>query len=298
MDLRQVECFLKVAEHLHFGKAAEELFLGQPAVSEAIRRLERELGGNVFDRTTRRVTLTALGESFRADAEAAYRAMVHAYADAQAVARQESQELVVGTTGDFGDPLVKAVTALQRRSPGVIVTLRTLSTPRQVQALRDRKLHVGICWAPESTRDEFASTALERCRLVAILPVGHPLATQASIRVDDLTTEPLIVWERAANPRIYDELAEAMGRTGEPWTYVGTASGIENVAARVLSGFGIGIMFESFAPSRRIEGVVIVPIELPLADLDRVVLWRANDRHPALAPFVETVVRTSRAVPA
>lgn len=294
MDLRQMECFLKVAEHLHFGRAADDLYLGQPTVSEAVRRLERELGGALFDRTTRRVSLTPLGESFRADAERAYQCVTSAYSDAQAMARQQALELVVGSTGDFSEPLVAAITALQRKTPGVIVTLRTLSTPRQVQALRERRLHVGICWGPEQSTGDFASAPLEGCRLAAVLPTDHALAPRAQLAIDDLTAEPLILWDRSVNPRAYDALTAALSDTGAPWTYVGTASGIDNVMARVLSGFGVGVIFESFAPARPVPGVVTVPIDLQLADLDRVVLWRAGNRHPVIAPFVERVVHASR----
>ena len=65
MDLRQIDCFLAVATDLHFGKAAERLALAQSSVSEAIRSLEQEVGGQLFVRTSRRVQLTPLGEKLR-----------------------------------------------------------------------------------------------------------------------------------------------------------------------------------------------------------------------------------------
>ncbi|MGT2431861.1 LysR family transcriptional regulator [Cupriavidus basilensis] len=61
MDLKQLECFLAVARELHFGRAAETLYMSQSSVSEAIKTLERSLGGQLFDRTSRRVALTPLG---------------------------------------------------------------------------------------------------------------------------------------------------------------------------------------------------------------------------------------------
>src|ERR1700760_1394587 len=105
MNLREVECFLKVAEHLHFGRAADELFLGQPAVSESIRRLERELGGALFDRTTRRVRLTPLGTAFQQEARLAYDMLRRAYERGRSMAEQSALEFVVGYSGDLGDEL-------------------------------------------------------------------------------------------------------------------------------------------------------------------------------------------------
>src|SRR5882762_7329074 len=71
VELRQIDCFLAVATDLHFGKAAKRLSLAQSSVSEAINSLEKEVGGQLFVRTSRRVQLTPLGEKFRLGAEPA-----------------------------------------------------------------------------------------------------------------------------------------------------------------------------------------------------------------------------------
>src|SRR5258708_8229636 len=69
MELRQIDCFLAVATDLHFGKAAKRLSLAQSSISEAINSLEKEVGGQLFVRTSRRVQLTPLGEKFRLGVE-------------------------------------------------------------------------------------------------------------------------------------------------------------------------------------------------------------------------------------
>src|SRR6478735_8828221 len=100
MDLRQLEVFLEVKEQLHFGRAAERLYLAQPTVSETVRRLERELGGRLFERSTRRVRLTPLGEAFAPLAREAYDAVVDAYDAGRAFAHDEASRFTVGHTGD------------------------------------------------------------------------------------------------------------------------------------------------------------------------------------------------------
>jgi DNA-binding transcriptional LysR family regulator len=283
MDLRQLECFLEVKEQLHFGRAAERLYLAQPTVSESIRRLERELGGALFDRTTRRVTLTPLGEAFAVDAQQAYAAVQVAYERGRAMAEQQGQQFSVGYTGDY-DPLVDVVAQLQRERH-VLVTLRTMSTPRLVAALGVRKLHAAICWEPTSCA-ELVTLGLGVSHLVAVVPDGHPLAGRGHIALRDLAREPLVAWPRSVNPVAYDRFAAAMEATGVPWALVGTATGADNVLARVLSGFGVGLLYQTIADTRHVSGVSYVRVDDDATAFERKLVWRRDERHPAMEPFV------------
>lgn len=288
MDIRQLECFLKVAEHLHFGRAAEELYLGQPTVSEAVRRLEREVGGALFDRTTRRVTLTPLGTAFLEDARAAYDGVRRAYERAQAMAEQQTLAFDVGYSGGPDERLLRVVADLQRRMPGVVVGLRAMPTPRLVRHVRDGRLHVAIGWTPERN-DDFEYRRLGATRLVAVVPGQHEYATLDSVSLRDIAREPLIGWPRAINPVSFDRFARAMDDTGAPWTLVGTTTGPDNVAARVLSGFGIAIGFESLVEVEPMVGLAYVPLSGDRPVIDRMMFWRSDAQHPALATFNELV---------
>jgi len=288
MDLRQLECFLAVSRHLHFGRAAEELHLAQPTVSESIRRLERELGGALFDRTSRRVVLTPLGELFAPEAEFAFHAVDAAYSRARSFAKQHVTELDFGFAYSLGDQLVDAVAELQRRRPEVVVTMRALSTARQIKMLRERRLHAAFCVMPEPD-PLFASLVIGTSRLVAVVPSDHPIATMRNVALVDLAGEPLIAWPRAANPALYDTFAGTMDATGAPWTLVGTASGAENVAARVLAGFGVGIVFDSVAAARPIPGVTYVSLGRGAPLAERRLVWHADEGSPAITEFVALV---------
>jgi DNA-binding transcriptional LysR family regulator len=291
MNLRELECFLKVAEHLHFGRAADELFLGQPTVSETIRRLERELGGSLFDRTTRRVRLTALGETFRDEAQVAYDGVRRAYERGRVMAEQGAMEFALGYSGDLGDALLDVAARLQRQVPGVVVSLRAMDTPRQVRRVRAGRLHAAVGYEPEPD-PELARVGLGHVGLVAVVTREHRYATLPSLTLAELAREPLIGWPRAVNPTSYDRFARAMDETGVPWTLVGTASGPENVAARVLSGFGVGICYASAARARPLDGIAYVPLP-ELADrIERVLFWRRDSRQPALKQLIDLVSRS------
>jgi DNA-binding transcriptional LysR family regulator len=290
MNLREVECFLKVAEHLHFGKAAEELFLGQPAVSESIRRLEREVGGALFDRTTRRVRLTALGVAFRDDARLAYDMLRRAYERSRTMAEQHALEFALGYSGDLGGELLDIVAELKRQVDGVVVSLRAMTTPHQTRRIRDGRLHAAIGWEPEPDPD-FYRVELGPAEFVAVVPPYHRFAKRESLSVKELASEPLIGWPRAVNPTAYDRFARAMDDTGHAWTLVGAASGPENVAARVLSDFGVGVCFASAAQARPLDGVAYIPLPDLRPDVERVLYWRRGETHPALKPFVRIATR-------
>lgn len=284
MDLRQLEVFLEVKEQLHFGRAAERLYLAQPTVSETIRRLERELGGRLFERSTRRVRLTPLGEAFAPLAREAYDSVVGAYAAGKAFARDDANRLVVGHTGDW-EPLVDTVVRLQGERPGVHVSLRARATSRLAAELAAREVHLLIGWDPDLD-DDTESLALDTSPLLAVLPATHALARRASVTLADLAREPLLGWPRSANPVAYDRFAAAMDATGRPWALVGTAQGHEDVAARVLSGFGIGVAYGAHMTATGVTGIVVVAVDAPDLCFTRTLAWPAEAAHPAVADFV------------
>lgn len=136
MDLRELECFVAVATRLHFRRAAEDLHLSPATVSDAVTRLERGLGGKLFDRSTRQVALTSFGDEFLPMAEAAVR-KVHATFDrARARASDGSTPFKVGHRGNLGIHLQVACAQIQRVCGDVHVELQEQSTSWQLESLR------------------------------------------------------------------------------------------------------------------------------------------------------------------
>jgi DNA-binding transcriptional LysR family regulator len=125
---------------------------------------------------------------------------------------------------------------------------------------------------------------------VAMVRPDHPLAASGSATLADLADEPLIAWGRAVNPALYDRFATAMDATGRPWALVGTASGAIEVAARVASGFGVGVLFDAVAGAQPLAEVRCVQLEdaptVPLA-----LVWREDDRSEVLAGFLALMRR-------
>jgi DNA-binding transcriptional LysR family regulator len=284
MDLRQIECFIAVAEDLHFGRAANRLHLAQPTVSEAVRRLERELGGSLFDRTTRNVTLTELGMAFREEAQTAYEQMEDAYRIGRRLAQRGPDTCLVGHAMDVSEQLLRVIPLLRDTCPNIVTTLHYMSTSQQVAAIRRRRLHLGICWMPELS-DGLASKPLGETGLLAVVPNNHPIARKPTTTLACLAAEPLIGWPRALHPGMYDRFCAAMDNTGESWSLVGTTVGFDNVASRVLAGHGIGVVPEPAVGERGVTDITYVPVE-DGPRIERVAVWRRGEPNKGVPALV------------
>jgi DNA-binding transcriptional LysR family regulator len=288
VDLRDLKCFLAVAEELHFGRAADRLHLAQPTVSEGVRRLERQLGGQLFDRSTRNVRLTELGRVFRDQAGEAYRRVEAAYAAGQQLAQRREGQFVVGSSIDDDDLLVTIVASLRRLRPDVTVVVEEMDPETQLDAVRQGRVDVGLAWTPP-VEDGIGSTVVGSSGYAAVVPVSSPLARMEVVPLSRVATEPLITWSRATNPLVYDSFASAMDAAGLQWSLVATATGVANLASRVVSGQGIGAVPYTSIAYRVFRGLAYVPLGDGGPVLDCTVIWSKVAAPVLLSLFGKTV---------
>ncbi|MER5641624.1 LysR family transcriptional regulator [Kitasatospora sp. NPDC002227] len=213
MELRQLRCFVAVAEELHFGRAAEKLLLGQPAVSQQVRRLERELKVELFDRSPRYVRLTPAGERFLPAA----RGVLAAEDAARALAAELAAPAVfrLGTITGLGERLDLILDAYQRRAPGVRVELQAAPVRERLARLADGRLDAAFVRGAvpeESTGLRFLPVWQDE--LVIALPARHPLAGQAQIDLAGLAELPLRLTGRANHPALVDLVTDACAQAG------------------------------------------------------------------------------------
>ena len=205
MELRQLRYFVAVAQELHFGRAAERLHIVQPAVSQQVRRLERELGVELFDRSPRRVTLTAAGETLLPEAQAVLAAAARATA-----AVTQSATLRLGTSAGLGDHLDRLI---GRLTPALRIELTYGSTAKRAEQVLSGELDAAF------VRGSFERSRLRRIpvwqdRLIAAVSARHPLADQAEIKLSDLAPFPLRLTERRNNMPLVDLVVRACHEAG------------------------------------------------------------------------------------
>lgn len=186
LDLRLVRCFTVVAEHRHFGRAAEALHLTQPSLSRQIRRLEQQLGARLLDRTPQGSRLTEAGEVFLPRAKTLLRSAGQAVAEARAAA--QPSRITVGYMGNL--IVTPAVREMRRRHPDAEVRAVHLGIDEPRAALLDHRVDAVVTRLPFPT-DGLHVTVLYDEQRVVLVPLDHRLAGKESVTLDDIADEPM-----------------------------------------------------------------------------------------------------------
>ncbi|OKH99280.1 LysR family transcriptional regulator [Streptomyces sp. CB02923] len=186
LDLRLVRYFTVVAEHRHFGRAAEALRVTQPSLSRQVRRLEQQLGARLLDRTPQGSRLTEAGEVFLPRAKALLRSAAQAAARTRAAA--DPARITIGyTTGIIVTP---AVRDLRRRHPDAEVHSQYVDCTTAHTALLDHQVDALVTRLPFPTGGLRVTVLYDEPR-VLLVPLDHRLAGKESVTLDDIADEPL-----------------------------------------------------------------------------------------------------------
>ena len=294
MELRQLEAFVAVAHELHFGRAAARLHLGQPTLSDLVRRLERELGTPLLHRTTRRVALTEAGAVLLTRAEAVLRDVADAAEAVRAVAAGDEGTVRVGFTPPAAPVLAPHVcAAFARTAPAVRVERSQLWLPGLQQALRDGTVDVALTCGvrPDGSADAddvetrvFASEPL----LVGLRP-GHRLAAAPAVDLRDLAGERLGTTEPSLFPAWTASQRDALANAGVSPPVVPLRRTDLNAAGWLEQPDVDWVLLIGSLTSGH-TATVVRPVT-PAQDVPFVLQWvPSRVRSPAVARFVAAVL--------
>ncbi|WP_395405143.1 LysR substrate-binding domain-containing protein [Arthrobacter sp. UC242_113] len=243
MELRQLRYFLVVADELHFGRAAERLHITQPPLTVAVKGLERELGVQLFDRTTRRVTLTAAGQAFRDRIQAAVADLDDAAGDVADVAAGKSGKIRVGFVSSASYTTVpEALRAFRQQRPRIDLVLQPLTSGEQIEQLLDGNLDLGLIRDPGDVPG-LNLELLSAEDLVVVLPDAHRLAAAEEVRPEDLEGEPMILFRLM--PGFVARVLRLFEPLPTPPVLVQQAIHQETVLGLVAAGLGVSVLPES-----------------------------------------------------
>jgi DNA-binding transcriptional LysR family regulator len=265
VELREIRVFLVLAEELHFGRTAGRLDITPSRVSQTIRTLEARLGGRLFDRTSRRVRLTDLGERLRASAEPGYQQVLRALEEAHQAAVGVAGTLRVGMyTESLGGPdLLEIVRVFEDRHAGAnVVLIVTGLTRNYLDVLRDHEIDMLATRLPVSDPDIAVGPVLSREPRVLLVARGDLLARREAVTLEDFADYP--VSDNPVFPReMMNALIPPLTPSGRVYRRV-TNRNLEEMLIAVAAGKQVHPTVPSFLEYHAHPGVVGIPIsDLP-----------------------------------
>jgi DNA-binding transcriptional LysR family regulator len=295
MDRVALDCFVALAEELHFHRAAERCHISQPAMSQQILKLERELGVRLAHRTKRVVSLTRAGEVFLAEARKTIRQMDLSAELAQRTDRGEIGQLTIGVTAPALFVVFPEVVARFRSElPAVGLVVHEMTTADQEKSLMRGDIDIGIVHPPlEETA--LRTEQIGRVAYQVALPERHRLAEQASVALADLDGEPVVIFPREIAPQLYDTVIMMCQEAGFTLKIAMEAFPAQSIIALVASGVGLGFIASETQRLAR-AGVVYRPISEPRPHLSIGVAYHADGIAPAAQTFLAAAHEAGRAM--
>jgi DNA-binding transcriptional LysR family regulator len=288
LNLSRLRAFLLVAEELSFTRAAARLHVAQQALSATIRRLERDVGVRLFDRSTRAVQLTPAGHALVRRTRRALDELAHGVADARRADRQGNGSLAIGVMAgaalELTDPILAACAS---QLPETTVALDPHLYDDPSAGLRGGTSDVAILRLPLEPRGLELTHLFSEPR-VATLSARHPLARRTSLTLEDLHATTIV---RPASPDpIWNEFwAAGCPTTVEARTLEATLELISAGRAVAISAAG----WTRFYPRPGLRSLAVAG----LARSDVALAWRKGEANPLVRRFVDLALTTARAHP-
>lgn len=254
-----MRCVVAVAEELHFGRAAARLQMSQAPLSAQIKRIERDVGFQLFERTTRTVRVTPVGAELYRRAVAIIDQVDRATADLGLVATGRAGRLRVGFPSSASYSILpRAVRVMRERFPDVDLELAPLTSAQQVELLYEGRIDIGIVRGAAASGD-LQSAVLFHEQIVACLPDDHPLAGNAYVTARELEGEPLIFFPGRDMPGFVAEVRPIFDGLRFPQVRTRVVHQ-ETALGFVAAGVGFTLLPESVS-SFRPAGVSVAYIE-------------------------------------
>jgi DNA-binding transcriptional LysR family regulator len=288
MELRQLESFIRVAEELHFGRAAQALHLSQPALSKQIQALEDGLGIKLFERTKHWVKLTIAGRQFLETAYQVLRDLEEGIHVTKQIAQGQAGRLRIGLTEAALFGLAPTLIRTYRQHyPQVELILTSGGTEANVEALRIRQIDVGFVYLPIREPSLSVSPLFEQS-YVAALPRTHRLAKLKQLSLQSLANEALIFYPRAIAPVLYANFIKDCEQAGFAPNILQEAELAQTRLGLVAAGAGITFVLSDMQ-NLSVKNVVYRPFAENFLTLQLALAWRQNESSPTVYELLKVL---------
>jgi DNA-binding transcriptional LysR family regulator len=295
MNFRKLKYFCAVAAEGSISKAAEKLFVAQPAMSRQISELEEELGTPLFHRLARGISLTAAGKVFLDDANKLLAQMSMAKERALFAAQGKVGNITIGLIEFFSWHLaiVQPIRLFREEHPDVSMQLSTWEASLEIQErIANGELDCGFGFnRPKDDPHLDGLTVLSVNFLIAV-PANSAFAQRKSIRMAELAGEPFVWIPRAVAPTHYDRCLMMCNRAGFSPKIAQTATTESGRLSLVAAGVGCAIITSAGATWKP-EQVSLLQLEDVHLNIDLELVWRRGNESPTLANFISAAKRSA-----
>ncbi|MET7464761.1 LysR family transcriptional regulator [Nonomuraea sp. NPDC005501] len=285
MELRDIEIFLTLAEELHFGRTAERLHITPSRVSQVISKQERRIGATLFDRTSRTVRLTPLGEQLLHDVGSGYRQIMDGIEAARSAVRGTVGTLTLGTMGPLSLEIGAILDLFKTRHPGVRLQHREVQPPSPLELLRSGGVDVALLWLPIREPDLTVGPIIHTSQVMLMVPAGHPYAGYDSICLEDLA-DCVVAAGTSIPPYMEETLAPFHTPAGRPIRHAPKVSTWQEVLSVVSSGEAVAGVAAEAAHYYPWPSLAFVPIR-DAAPCRWALVWRTAGESPLVRALAQ-----------
>lgn len=288
MEFYQIKYFMMLAEELHFKKAADRLYIVQPALSRQIAALENELGFKLFERDKRNVCLTPAGIFFWREVSGIFDLLEKAKKNALHIHQHATILLEIGYVGSALNAVLPIfIEELQKKIPDIKTHLTEMTTAQQMTALKEGKLDICFSRNPEEHK-LLKHKVIQKETFSLVFPSTHKLSKRKTVELAQIKEEPFILPSRADGDEYYHLIMELFKEAGfEPYVVHESVHG-HTVLKLIENGLGISVLPTSFSKTKNPK---LAFRELknykPRAELFAV--WNKDNKNPALTTAIELI---------
>ncbi|GIF63961.1 LysR family transcriptional regulator [Asanoa ishikariensis] len=289
MELRDIEIFLTLADELHFGRTAERLHVSQARVSQAIKAQERRIGGALFERTSRAVTLTPLGEQLRDDLRVGYDAIRGGLTRATQSARGITGTVRLGIMGAVGHEIHDVIQLFCDRHPGCDVVQHEIHVSDPFTDVRAGDVDLALVWRPVREPDLVEGpTLLTERRLLAVW-AGHELADRPSVTRADFGGRAFVSLGSRAPDYWIESMVPRSTPDGTPVLRGPEVKTFHEVLHTVATRQAVSPLTDHYARYYSHPGIVLLRVE-DAPPNEWALVWRTGELSPRARAFVDVAV--------
>jgi DNA-binding transcriptional LysR family regulator len=286
VELRDIEIFLALAEELHFGRTAERLHVSQARVSQSIKQQERRIGGALFERTSRSVRLTPLGERLRDRLRTGYDEIMAGVEEAAASARGHAGTLNVGAFDTHHRQIAAVLDLFRQRHPQCELRLREILPVDPFAGLRAGWVDVAMLWLPIREPDIAVGPELFTEPMVLCVAPDHPLAGRDQVTLEDLGDYPVIYPDGPIPDYVWESHTRSVTPSGRPIVRGLPVASLAEALTVISGGAVVSPIGMESAETRVRHDVTFIPIadQPPLRYAPG---WRSSNETPLVRAFLQ-----------